>query len=151
MKRIILTASLVLVFAGLKAQNCEALMLPYFGNDAARMAEYQQMAPSKFAWRCAYARTAFYESDTVPDGADLFSISEVVELSTGNHLSTNLVVDLATFSVYAYDFKRFQLLYPTGDKVLCFITPSSTHPYLVLRSIEQILAESEKLWHAEGN
>ena len=54
-----------------------------------------------------------------------------------NHLPQSYVVDLETLSYYAYNFHQFQVRYPTGDVTLCFATPSSTHPYLVLRSIEE--------------
>lgn len=150
MKRILLSAALLMACVGLKAQNCEALLLPYFGNDAARMEAYQSQVPDKFAWRCAYVRSAFYESDTIPAGAEQHSLSEVADMVSGSRLSSSLVVDLGTLSYYAYNFRQLQLQYPTGATVIYFPTPSSAHPYLVLRSLDQINELATKLWEAEG-
>ena len=36
--------------------------------------------------------------------------------------------------------------YPYGDKTLCFATPASAHPYLVLRSIDDMSAVAEQMW-----
>ena len=83
MKKLVIIAALLMAVAGVKAQDCEALVLPYFGNDATRMARYKAEAPHKFEWRCAVARFAFYESDTVPSGADVFQITEVKDKFTG--------------------------------------------------------------------
>ncbi|MBP3763952.1 MAG: hypothetical protein J6I49_08785 [Bacteroidales bacterium] len=149
MKRIVLALVLAASFAGVKAQNCEVLLLPYFGNDAERMAEYQSSVPDKFAWRCAYARSAFYESDTVPAGAALYNISEVQDRQSGNHLSAQTVIDLSTFSYYAYNFYTFQVSFPTGAQTLCFATPGSAHPYLVLRSLDETNRLATEVWEAE--
>ncbi len=138
MKKMVIIAALFMVAAGVRAQDCEALMLPYFGNDRVSMENYQTAAPYKYEWRCAYAKAAFYEADEVPAGADVFQISEVKDKFTGNTLSANYVVDLNTLSYYGYTFYDFQLRYPKGDKTLCFATPGSVHPYLVLRSIEEM-------------
>ncbi len=138
MKKMVIIAALLMAVAGVKAQDCEAIMLPYFGNDATRMARYQTEAPYKFEWRCAYAKAAFYESDTVPAGADVFQISEVKEAHSDKLLNSNFVVDMNTLSYYAYNFKDFQLRYPHVDKVVCFSTPGSAHPYLVLRSVVEM-------------
>lgn len=122
---------------GATAQNCEAILLPKFGNDTARMMQYPE---GKRFYFCAYSQASFYESDTVPVGADVFSISAVQNVFTGENLPQNYVVDLYDLSYYAYNFKYFQLQYPHGDKTLCFSTPGSAHPYLVLRSIEEATA-----------
>lgn len=124
--------------AGVKAQDCDAIMLPYFGNDKAKMDVYKTEAAYKFEWRCAFARAAFYESDTVPAGVEVFRISEVKNLSTGRFLKQNFDVNLATLSYYAYNFSEFQHRYPHVDKAVCFSTPGSRHPYLVLRSIVEM-------------
>lgn len=150
MKKMILIAALVLTATGIKAQDCEALMLPYFGNDRAKMEHYQTVAAYKFEWRCAVAQAAFYESDTVPAEADLFQISEVKDVFTGKCLSGNYVVNLNTLSYYAYNFKEFQLKYPHGDKTLCFATPRSAHPYLVLRSIEDMHDMADEMTRKNG-
>lgn len=138
MKKIVFTVAFLMVAIGVKAQNCEAIMLPYFNNDAESLERYQAEAPYKYEWRCAYAQSAFYEADTVPAGADVFQINEVKNKFTDSYLSANFMVDLASLSYYAYNFYDFQLRYPAGDKTLCFSTPGSTHPYLVLRSISDM-------------
>lgn len=145
MKRFALFGMMLLAVAGMQAQNCEALLLPYFGSTA-RMAEYPA---DKVDWYCCFVHAAFYESDTVPASADLYSISEVQSLATGEHLSSDLVVDLATLSYYAYNFHDFQLRYPTGDKTLCFATPASAHPYLVLRSIDDMTGRANREWESK--
>ncbi|MBO7101401.1 MAG: hypothetical protein J6V98_05190 [Bacteroidales bacterium] len=149
MKRFALFGMMLLAVAGMQAQNCEALLLPYFGS-AARMAEYPA---DKVDWYCCFVRAAFYESDTVPATADLFSISEVQSVATGAHLSSEFVVDLSTLSYYAYNFREFQVRYPYGDKTLCFATPASAHPYLVLRSIDDMTELANREWetnHRQG-
>lgn len=137
-KVVIVVALVVMAAAGVRAQNCETIMLPYFGGDAARMAAYQTEAPYKFEWRCAFAKAAFYESDTVPAEVEVFQITEVKDVHSGSFLSENFVVDLSTLSYYAYNFKEFQLRYPHVDKAVCFATPGSAHPFLVLRSITEM-------------
>lgn len=143
MKRVLLSLILLMASIGLKAQNCEAMLLPYFGFDAAKMAACPD---SKQELLCLYARAALYESDTVPDGADLFNISEVEDKATGQKLLANHVVDLNTMGYYTHNFRSFQYRYPHGDKVLCFSTPNSRHPYLVLRSIDQIDQIANEQW-----
>lgn len=138
MKKLVMIAALMMAVAGVKAQDCNAIMLPYFGNDRVRMEVYQTEAPYKFEWRCACARAAFYESDTVPAGVEVFRISEVKDVFTGTPMQQNVVIDLSTLSYYAYNFKDFQLRYPHADKAVCFSTPGSAHPYLVLRSLEEM-------------
>jgi hypothetical protein len=149
MKRIILAALLMLSTAGLKAQDCELLVLPFFKNDRAAMEEYARNYPEKFAFRCIYARSAFYESDTIPAGAEVFGIEKVQNVFTGKFLDSNYVVDLNTLSFYAYNFKDLQLGYTSTSQVICFATPASAHPYLVLRSILQMGGMSENLWYEE--
>ena len=138
MKKIAMLIAIFIMAIGAQAQDCDALVLPYFSNDVARMEHYKSVAPHKFEMRCAIARAAFYESDTVPAGADVFQISEVKHAMTGNALTSDYVVDLSTLSYYAYNFREFQYRYPHGDKTLCFATPHSTHPYLVLRSSDDM-------------
>ena len=145
MKKTTLLLAMLMAMVGLKAQDCEALLLPYFNNNRASMEYYQREAPQKFEWRCAYARAAFYEADKVPEGADVFQISEVKNKFTGSRLPSNYVVDLNSLSYYAYNFYDFQLRYPTGDKTLCFATPGSTHPYLVLRSLSDMLSVTNQM------
>ena len=91
MKKIVFVAALMASVMGLKAQNCEQLMLPYFSGDADAMAAYPQ---EKLEWRCAFARAAFYVSDTVPAGVDVYPITEVQSYADGTNLPADFVVDL---------------------------------------------------------
>lgn len=125
---------------GAKAQSCETIMLPYFGGDVDAMNSYPQ---EKFEWRCNYARAAFYESDTVPAGAVMYSITEVERKADGKNLPSSFTVDLTTLSYYAYNFRDIQSRYLKGNVTICFSTPSSGHPYLVLRSIDDMYAIAE--------
>lgn len=126
----------LIVGMGVGAQNCKELLLPFFDGDADEMAHYPK---EKLEWRCRYARSAFYESDTVPIGVDVYSITDVKEKESGEMLAEDFKVDLATMSYYAYNFIDFQNRYRRKDITLCFETPGSAHPYLVLRSIEEML------------
>ena len=133
MKRAIIVVVMMIATIGVKAQDCMSIVLPSFGYDTVAFNRYPA---EKVMYRCLYSQTSFYESDTIPAGAEMFNISEVREAYGTNHLSQSYVVDLTTLSYYAYNFREIQMLYPTGNITICFATPSSTHPYLVLRSIE---------------
>lgn len=134
MKKFFLLGLFVVVGLCATAQSCEAIVLPFFRYDTAAMSNYPV---DKLMFRCYYSQQAFYESDTVPAGAEVFSIGQVREAYGSNYLSPSYVVDLSTLSYYAYNFREFQWQYPTGGTTICFSTPSSAHPYLVLRSLDE--------------
>ena len=144
MKKIVFIAALMLGALGANAQNCETIMLPFFGGDVDAMNSYPQ---EKFEWRCNFARAAFYVSDTVPAGAEVYSIVEVSSKADGKNLPSSFVVDLSTLSYYAYNFKDIQARFPKGNVTICFSTPSSTHPYLVLRSLDEMFAFADRLYN----
>ena len=139
MKRIVIVAIMMIAAAGVKAQNCDIIMLPFFNGNRIAMDNYPQ---EKFDYRCRYARVAFYEADAVPEGAVLRSITDVQDKATGEYLTADFVVDLDVLSYYAYNFNELQVSYPSCDVILCFATPSSAHPYLVLRSINDTYARA---------
>ncbi len=126
----------------LKAQSCETIMLPFFNGDVDAMNSYPD---EKFEWRCAYGRAAFYESDVIPAGAEVYSITQVVNKEDGQSLPENYQVDLTTLSFYAYNFKDLQLQYPNCNVTICFSTPASEHPYLVLRSINEMYKMADSI------
>lgn len=138
MRNLVFFAVIMMAMTGVKAQDCDALMLPYFQNDRNRMEEYKAVAPEKFETECAFLHAIFYESDTVPVGVEVFSINEVKSMSTGENLPQNYVVDLNTLSYYGYSFADFRRRYPNDSYSVCFSTPSSRHPYLVMRSLDEI-------------
>lgn len=140
-RHIAMAAMLMAAAAGMKAQDCAVIMLPYFGGDAERMAAYPE---EKLEWRCRYARAAFYESDSVPAGAEVLSIAEVKEVESGVSLPADYRVDLTTMSYYAYTFMEIQQRYRECNRIFCFETPGSAHRYLVLRSIDEMMARAEE-------
>ena len=135
MKRIIFIVALLLAAAGLKAQDCETIMLPFFNGDRARMAEYP--AP-KLEWHCVFASYAFYVTDELPNGAVVLPIESVKDVWTGEALPSDFQVDLTKLSFYAYNFEQLQLKYMDANLQLYFYTPASEHKYLVLRSIYEM-------------
>ena len=140
MKRIVFLVALMMGAISLKAQSCETIMLPYFNGDVMAMNDYPD---EKFEWRCAFARAAFYVSDEIPAGAEVYQITSVVSKEDGVSLPQDYQVDLTTLSYYAYNFKELQLQYPKGNVTICFSTPASEHPYLVLRSLDEMYAIAE--------
>ena len=134
MKKLVVFAALFMAAFGAYAQDCEAIMLPFFKGNMEKLNDHRNIAPDKFEWRCTYATAAFIESDTIPTGLAVYNISEVRSLATGETLSENFVVDLNTLSYYAYDFFMFQGRHYSVEERVCFRTPGSAHPYLVLRS-----------------
>ncbi len=131
---------LVAACTGLCAQNCEAIMLPYFGGNEQRMYEYP--AP-KLDWRCRYSQNAFYVTDQVPEEAVLRSLTEITDKMTGQRLTEDFVVDLNYLSYYQYNFLDMQCSYPKGNITICFPTPNSEHRYLVLRSLDETYRRTE--------
>lgn len=141
MKRtIILSVLCLMAFASLSAQNCEAIMLPYFNGNEKQMNEYP--AP-KLEWRCKYSQNAFYVTDNVPEGAELHALSELVDKMTGKNLTDDFVVDLNYLSYYQYNFMDLQLHSPKGDASIYFATPKSEHRYLVVRSCDETYRRTE--------
>ncbi len=138
MKRIVLVATLMMAVSGMKAQDCDAIMLPFFRGNVAAMNNYKYQAPDKFEYRCTYARSAFIESDTIPSNVSVYDISQVQNRHTAEYLPQDFVIDLNTLSYYAYNFDYFQSLHRSVEEMICFRTPGSAHPYLVLRSIDEM-------------
>ena len=141
MKRTIILTVIGLMFAGgLSAQNCEAIMLPFFGGNKQKMDEYPQ---PKFEWRCKYSQNAFYVTDQVPEGAELHALSELTDKMTGEKVTDDFVVDLDYLSYYQYNFMDIQLHSPSGDAKIYFATPKSGHRYLVVRSCDETYRRTE--------
>ena len=135
MKRIIIATVLLVTAFGLKAQNCEALVLPHFNNNADVM---HSVDVAKLDIICQYARNAFYESDTIPTGAQVLPITNVKDKNNMVPMSANIIVDLNTLSYYQYNFVDLQMQYQDQWTIICFPTPASSHPYLVLRSLNEM-------------
>lgn len=140
MKRIATIAFCLMAICGLRAQNCEAIMLPYFHGNELDMANYP--AP-KLQWRCQYSQNAFYVCDKAPEDAELHSLTELYDKMTGVKLTEDFVVDLNTLSYYQYNFHDLQMLYAKGNVTIYFATPKSEHRYLVLRSLDETYRRTE--------
>lgn len=140
MKRIVFIVAMLMASVGMNAQDCATIMLPFFGGDQDRMAEYPA---EKLEWRCNYARNAFYVTDEIPEKAVLYSIEEVKNKWTGESLPRDFNVDLNTLSYYAYNFIDIQHKFKDLNTTLCFVTPGSTHRYLVLRSLNETYNRTE--------
>lgn len=145
MKRLIITATFLVAALGLRAQDCEKIVLPFYNGNTERVAE---LPAEKLEYRCRYARSAFYVADEVPVATDNYTVvirqlSEVKDKVSGVALDENLVVDLESLNYYSYTFRDLQLSYPRGNVVLCFPTPASEHSYLVLRSLYEIHDRAE--------
>lgn len=149
MKKLVIIAAMFMAAAGVKAQDCEAIMLPYFNGDMQRLTTYRNMAPEKYKYRCVFAQSAFYESDTIPAGVEVMDISVVKNLATGTNLSSNISIDLSTFSFYAYNFGEIQVRNNSVTEQTCFSTPASDHPYLVLRSAKEMEQAANRYWEEE--
>ncbi|MBR4505727.1 MAG: hypothetical protein IKP21_03030 [Bacteroidales bacterium] len=140
MKRIFFIVAMLMTTVGMNAQDCATIMLPFFGGDQERMAEYPA---EKLEWRCNYARNAFYVTDEIPAKAVLYTIDEVKDKWTGEALPRNFSVNLNTFSYYAYNFIDIQHRFKDLNTTICFETPGSEHRYLVLRSLNDIYNRTE--------
>ncbi|MBQ9546850.1 MAG: hypothetical protein IJU90_06155 [Bacteroidales bacterium] len=116
-------------YAFAQQDNCRNIVLPMFGYDEAKMDEYPD---DKLQLDCAFSRNGFYVSDTIPTNAAVYEISDVVSRATNEHLPSDYVVNLKDLSYYAYNFHDFR--YQNYEVPICFRTPGSAHPYLVLRT-----------------
>lgn len=133
MKRVVLAVALIVSALGLKAQNCDAIVLPYFRGDVARMEEYKSLAPEKFEYRCMISQSMMDVSDTIPQGALTFNINELTDILTGEKLPADFVVDINTMSYYQYNFRDFLAQLPSHrEGMVCFSAPASEHPYLII-------------------
>ena len=131
---------LVVGAVGLKAQDCYSIVLPYYNGDSAYLDSYPV---EKLEWRCQYARNAFYWSDIVPTGAVEKSLAQVRNRQTGEYMTDGSEIDLNTISYYAYTFVDLQYEYRETTVTIYFATPGAAHPYLVLRSIDEMYRRTE--------
>lgn len=131
MKKILLIIAVTLCgMMELKAQNCYEICLSYFRGDTVA---YNACPQAKLDEICDQNRHFFFVTDEVGEGALVFDISEISSTITGLHPNINMVIDLNTFSYYAWNFYDFQKqdFYHT----IYFRTPGSSHRYLAVRDI----------------
>lgn len=141
MKKIVIFALFCLTLCingNLKAQNCEAILRPYFILNGYSPDEYPQ---EKAEWRCAFSYSAFYLCDKIPANAKVYSFSELTNNLTKQHPSANYSVDLETLSYYEFDFDRFQKD-DMGETV--YFRISGQKRYLALRSYYDTRVRSDQ-------
>lgn len=138
MKKILFIALVLFSFNMLNAQNCREIALPYFNNNQ----DVLDVCPAeKLDWICSYAHNAFFLTNDVPQGAKVFNISDVKNVTTGEHLSSSTVVDLNTLNYYAYDFRQFQ--FQDFNNTIYFVIPNADYHYLAVRSQQEIYERTE--------
>lgn len=116
------------------AQNCDSLVRPKF---ASVPQVYDQQPAQKIQHYCNFAYNAFYWSDTFPQNAVVYNISDVSSKATGQALSQNVNIDRNTFSYYAYNFDEFQYRH-YYDFIYFRVNVGNGVRYLVLRDINTI-------------
>ncbi|MBQ0160714.1 MAG: hypothetical protein MJZ99_08015 [Bacteroidales bacterium] len=135
MKKAIYTAVL-LVLVGIgtmsQAQNCYKIVEPYFDYNEINPAEYPA---EKYEWRCHFSYSCFYMTDTLPQNATVFSITQLVDLNTQEALPDHFVPNLEVFSYWAYPFAVFQK--DAQQQTIYFDTHNATNRYLAVRSWNQ--------------
>ncbi|MBR1784291.1 MAG: hypothetical protein IJ760_02500 [Bacteroidales bacterium] len=136
MKKLGLLLFAVVAAYGLKAQSCDSILMSRFGGDRDLIASYPQ---EKIDFYCAFAHSAFYVTDTMPENAVVRSLSEVKRLSDGVALPLDYVVDLEHLIYYDYNFEAIQSQYTQLKDPICFPTPASDKKYLILRSYLDML------------
>ena len=117
------------------AQNCDSLVRPKF---ASVPQVYDQQPAQKIQHYCNFAYNAFYWSDTLPQNAVVYDIADVSNKVSGQHISQNKIINLNTFSYYAYNFDEFQ--YRNYYQFICFrVGAGNPARYLVLRDYNTIM------------
>ncbi len=117
------------------AQNCDSLVQPKF---ATTPQVFDQLPQHKVQFYCNFAFNAFFWSDTLPQNAVVYEISEVSHKISGQNLSQNTVIERNTFSYYAYNFDDFQ--YRHYYQYICFkVGNGNPAKYLVLRDYNTIM------------
>lgn len=133
MKKVVFIGVMILLVIGgkAKAQDCASIVLPRYNYDSSVL---ERMAPEKLSWYCNFSHNTFFETNTVPNGAVVYNLSDVFEYSTGQNLTDNFVVDLTTLSLYRYSFNQLQKA--KKDETVYVRTPNSRYNYLGIRSYE---------------
>lgn len=137
MKRVILIGifAMTLLAGKLQAQDCNYIVGAKYGFNEAIL---EQMPLAKLDWYCRFSQNTFFEADSLPAGARVYSITEVRHVRTGAFLTNDFVVNMDSLSCYEYDFRRF---HTTADGApIYYSTPHSAKPYLGVRSYEEAMA-----------
>ena len=117
-----------------RAQNCDSLVRPKYVTAPQVL---DQLPQHKIQFYCNFAYNAFFWSDTLPQDAVVYNITDVSHKITGQHITQNTIIDRNTFSYYAYDFDEFQ--YRHYYQFIYFhVGDGNVAKYLVLRDINTI-------------
>lgn len=146
-KRILtlMTLALMLVCGKALAQDCSAIVAPLVQHRGINLDNYPH---EKYMYWCVKGHSFFYFADEAPANAKVFSLTDVIEIATREHISSTFVPDLNSFSYYAYNFADIQIQF--NNQTLYFRLPEgSGHAYLALRSFVECedvtMAELAKL------
>jgi len=121
------------------AQNCEAIVTPYLTLHGYTQANYPA---DKFEYRCTFSQNAFYLCDSVPQDATTFPITMLTNLVEKAYVPANFVVDLNTFSYYAYNFMAFQK--EDYHRTIYFVLgEGNAHHYLAVRCYDETMARTD--------
>lgn len=135
--RIVLIVMFLAVCGQAMSQDCRAIVMPKYGNNEDA---FNRVPEGKVEVFCNYSQAMFYETDSLPKDAYVYSISELVSRLDGQHIDKGFVVDLNTLSYYEYNFSDFQVKHFYSH--IYFSTPASAHKYLGVRTMEEALKMS---------
>lgn len=136
MKKVILIGifAMAMVAGKLQAQDCEYIVGARYGFNKAVL---EQMPLAKLDWYCRFSQNTFFEADAVPEGARVYSITEVQNVRTGAYLTNDFVVNMDSLSIYEYNFRKFHT--SSEGEPIYYSTPHSSKPYLGVRSYEEAM------------
>jgi hypothetical protein len=119
----------------LLCKHCQEIATARYGGIPVR-----SMPPYKVAYWCSFSKACFFETDTLPAGAFVYNISDVVVKETGSHLPANYVVVRDSMNFFALSFDEFQQRPLHYDVTIYYHTPGSAHAYLGVRSHSDAMA-----------
>ena len=141
MKKILIFAMTCMamgLLGNLNAQDCREMLSAYF---SANNIDPDKYPVEKMEIRCRFSHNAFYLTDKVPDNATVNDITELSHVVTGEHPSTDFVVDLNRLSYFDYDFLQFQ--FKDYERTIYFRLHNGPKKFLALRAYSEIYDRSE--------
>lgn len=132
---LMILATVLMATNSATAQNCDSLVQPKFADVPGY---YNQLPQQKIQFYCNFAYNAFYWSDTLPQNAVVYNISDVTCKATGTHIAQNANINLDIFSYYAYNFYDFQALH-YNDFIYFRVGAGTSVRYIVLRDYNSIM------------
>ena len=142
MKKIILMAVAFLatgLWGNLRAQDCNEIVRPYFLFNNVDSNIYPA---GKLEWRCNYSKNAFYLVDRVPENAFVYDFTELTNVLTKQHPSSDYIVDLNHLSYYLFDFEKFQCQH--FEHTIYFRLKNGPKKFLAVRNIMEMTDRTER-------